>query len=53
MTDPKPNLSRAAILSNIEYYKSICAKYREGYKEAKQQMAKWEEQLNALSHNHN
>lgn len=50
--DPKPNLSAAAIKSNIEYYKSICLKYRQGYKTAKQEQKKWEEKLNALSHNH-
>ena len=51
MIDPKPNLSAAAIKSNIEYYKSICYKHREAYKEAKQELTKWEERLNALSLN--
>lgn len=51
MIDPKPNLSRAAILSNIEYYKSICVKYRQGYKDAKQELNKWTQRLNEVSHN--
>jgi transcription elongation GreA/GreB family factor len=50
MIDPKPNLSRAAIEANIEYYKSICAKYQSGYRDAKEQLEKWEQRLNDLSH---
>jgi len=46
--DPKPNLSRAAIEANIEYYKSICRKYRTGYRDAKEQLQKWEQRLNEL-----
>jgi hypothetical protein len=46
--DPKPNLSRAAIEANIEYYQSICLKYRQGYKEARQDLKKWKERLNEL-----
>ena len=49
--DPKPKLSAAAIKSNIEYYQSICNKYREGYKDAKQELKKWEERLNEISLN--
>jgi hypothetical protein len=48
--DPKPELSAAAIKSNIEYYKSICNKYREGYKTAKQDLKKWEQRLDEISH---
>jgi prefoldin subunit 5 len=51
MIDPKPNLSRAAIEANIEYYKSRCDKYRQGYKEAKQDLKKWEQRLNEISLN--
>jgi hypothetical protein len=47
--DPKPQLSQAAIKSNIEYYKSICDKYRQGYKDAKQELKKWELRLNEIS----
>jgi len=53
MIDPKPQFSQAAILSNIEYYKSICDKYRQGYKEAKRELTKWEQQLNDLPPNTN
>lgn len=49
MIDPKPQLSAAAINSNIQYYKSICSKYRAGYKDAKQQLTKWELALENLS----
>lgn len=49
--DPKPNLSRAAIEANIEYYQSICLKYRQGYKEARQDLKKWKERLNEISLN--
>jgi hypothetical protein len=51
MIDPKPNLSRAAIEANIEYYKSICSKYRTGYRDAKEQLQKWEQRLNEVSRN--
>ena len=51
--DPKPQLGPAAIKSNIEYYKSICDKYRQGYKDAKQELKKWEQRLNDLSSNTN
>ena len=47
--DPKPNLSARTIESNIEYYKSICAKYREGYLDAKKELDKWEQALENLS----
>jgi hypothetical protein len=53
MTDPKPQLGAAAIRSNIEYYKSICDKYRNGYKDAKKELKKWELRLNDLSPNTN
>ena len=49
MIDPKPQLSAAAISSNIEYYRSICHKYREGYKDAKKELDKWEQALENLS----
>ena len=49
MTDPKPQLGAAAIKSNIEYYKNICDKYRQGYKDAKRELNKWEQRLNDLS----
>ena len=49
--DPKPKLSQAAIKSNIEYYKSRCDKYRQGYKDAKKDLKKWEERLNEISLN--
>ena len=48
MIDPKPNLSRAAIKSNIDYYKSICAKYETGYRDAKEQLEKWTQRLNEI-----
>ena len=48
MIDPKPQLSAAAIKSNIEYYKSICDKYRQGYKDAKKELTKWEQRLNEI-----
>jgi hypothetical protein len=53
MIDPKPRLSAAAISSNIEYYKSICSKYRAGYKDAKQQLNRWEQALENLSSDSN
>jgi hypothetical protein len=53
MIDPKPQLSRAAIESNIEYYKSICLKYQSGYRDAREQLAKWEQRLNEISPNTN
>lgn len=49
--DPKPNLSARAIESNIEYYKSICLKYRAGYKDAKRELLKWTQRLNEISPN--
>ena len=48
MIDPKPQLSAAAIKSNIEYYKSICLKYRQGYKDARRELNKWTERLNEI-----
>ena len=51
MIDPKPNLSRAAIESNIEYYKSICSKYQTGYRDALEQLERWKQRLNEISHN--
>lgn len=53
MIDPKPQLSAAAIKSNILYYKSICAKYQQGYLEAQEELTKWEQRLHDLSHNTN
>ena len=47
--DPKPNLSARAIASNIEYYRSICHKYRAGYKDAKKELDKWTQRLNEIS----
>jgi len=49
MIDPKPRLSARAIESNIEYYKSICQKYREGYLDAKHELTKWQQRLNEIS----
>ena len=49
--DPKPQLSARAIESNIEYYKSKCVKYREGYKDARRELLKWEKRLNEISPN--
>ena len=49
MIDPKPRLSAAAISSNIEYYKNICSKYREGYTDAKHELTRWEQALENLS----
>jgi len=51
--DPKPNLSTAAIKANIEYYSSICRKYRQGYKDAKEQLDKWTQRLNEIHTNIN
>ena len=51
MIDPKPQLSRAAIESNIEYYKSICSKYETGFRDAKEQLERWEQRLHDISHN--
>ena len=48
--DPKPQLSRAAIECNILYYRSQCAKHRWLYKEAKQDLKKWEQRLDEISH---
>lgn len=45
MIDPKPQLSTAAIKSNIEYYESICRRHREGYKLARKDLIKWQKQL--------
>jgi hypothetical protein len=45
MKDPKPNLSRAAILSNVQYYK---AKYSQAFLDmvvADAQVKHWELQL--------
>jgi len=53
MIDPKPTLSKRAIECNIEYYKSICQKYREGYKDAKQELTKWQQRLNEIPLNTN
>jgi len=53
MIDPKPNLSAAAIKSNIEYYKNICDKYRLGYKDAKKELNKWKQRLNEIPPNIN
>ena len=49
MIDPKPQLSRAAIEANIEYYKSICEKHRLAHLEALEQLIKWETKLNEIS----
>ena len=48
MIDPKPELSRAAILSNIEYYSEQESKYQYLLDDAKSNIAKWTEQLNKL-----
>ena len=51
MTDPKPQLGRAAIECNIAYWQSICEKYRLAHQDALKELIKWEEQLNDLSLN--
>ena len=53
MIDPKPQLSAAAVKSNIEYYKSICDKYRQGYKDAKKELNKWTQRLDEIHTNTN
>lgn len=53
MTDPKPNLSQAAIKSNIVYWQAICLKYRLAQEDSEKELAKWEQQLNEISPNTN
>ena len=46
--DPKPQLSATTIKHNIEYYQSICEKYREAILLAEQDLAKWQQRLKEL-----
>jgi hypothetical protein len=49
MTDPKPNLSRAAIEANIEYYQAQGAKHAEQYRWALEQETHWMRELVKLA----
>lgn len=44
-TDPKPNLSRAAIEANISYYQAQGAKHSEQYRMALEQETYWMREL--------
>lgn len=46
--DPKPELSSAAIIANINYYKAIAEKYAELGNEALQSALHWEQKLKEL-----
>ena len=49
MLDPKPHLSRAAILANIDYYKSLEIKYSNEYRLAQEQHMHWLRELTTLA----
>jgi hypothetical protein len=48
MIDPKPTLGRAAILSNIEYFRNLRITAHKQYLAYKRQERQWQEQLNKL-----
>ena len=49
MIDPKPNLSPAAIESNMEYYRALRIKAHTQYLNYKRQERYWREQLQRTS----
>ena len=51
MKDAKPNLSSAAIKSNIEYFTAQQEKYNNQYKSAEQQRIYWTNKLKQLEDN--
>jgi hypothetical protein len=48
MIDPKPELSRAAIEANCEYYRSQCEQLRLAHQRALEELIKWETKLNEI-----
>jgi hypothetical protein len=49
MTDPKPNLSRAGIEANINYYAALEQRYSQQYREALYEHTYWLRELQKLS----
>ena len=49
MTDPKPNMSAAGILANLNYYNALEHRYAAQYREALEQSTYWLRELEKLN----